>query len=247
MGRPAGIRSATGPAVTPDNSVRPPSANPRSRAARFTAGPYQSPSRGSASPVRTPARTRNGSAVGHLSTPSDACMATAATTASAGWANTENVQSPSPLLRTSVPPRRNNLATDDRVMAGNRPRHRVGLAFPQRHRIDNVRQHERARYQPSVLVGTTTFSQGPQPPPTFDADPRQLEPGAARGSASWLRVRVAAADSAAAGQLHEARTIGRPDHGRIVRLRWRASVLARSATWDVSSLSSLYLFWSRWP
>jgi hypothetical protein len=52
VGRPPARRS-------PDSSVRPPSANARSRAARFTARPYQSLSRASASPVGTPARTRN--------------------------------------------------------------------------------------------------------------------------------------------------------------------------------------------
>jgi hypothetical protein len=40
---------------------------------------------------------------------------------------------------------RGDLATDDRVVTGNRTCHQLGVALPQRHRVHDVRQYERTR------------------------------------------------------------------------------------------------------
>jgi hypothetical protein len=156
---PAGSRSAARPAVTPDISVWPPSARARSRAARFTAGPYQSPCRGSASPVWTPARARSPSPGGHASAAIACCTAAAAATASTGWENTENVESPSPLARTISPPA---AATAPATISSWRA---TASDIPPASRSHNateptmsVNKNERG-YQLPLPVGTTTYSQ----------------------------------------------------------------------------------------
>jgi hypothetical protein len=40
-----------------------------------------------------------------------------------------------------------HLATDGGVVTGNRPRHQLGIVFPQTHRTNDVRQHKRTRFR----------------------------------------------------------------------------------------------------
>jgi hypothetical protein len=91
-------------------------------------------------------------------------MATAAATASAGCANTEKVESPSPLLRTNVPP----AATTSRLIIASWRATAFDIGSASRSQSDtestmSVNTNERGD-QPSVLVGTATLSQ-PAPTP----------------------------------------------------------------------------------
>jgi hypothetical protein len=109
--------------------------------------------------VCTPTRTRIGAVDGHSALGIASWIAAAAATASAGWLNTEKVESPSPLARTSVPP----AAATSRPMMTSCRATACAIWSGSRSHSDteptmSVKTNERG-YQPPLPVGTATFSQ----------------------------------------------------------------------------------------